>query len=116
MVNAWKHSPRTRMPITHLSEDEAANVAEWLLSQPRPQAQQERWNEVKVSDPDMETLKDLARVYLVRIVSRSEMDQFLGDKGLSQDRLRDLPTDEKALGLRLRKAANDDARRTELMR
>jgi mono/diheme cytochrome c family protein len=115
--NPWSHSPRTKMPKTHLTDEEAANVAEWLLSQPMPRGEKARWDKVQVPAPELNTLKDLARVYLVRIVSRSEMEQFLGDQGLPKDRLKDLPADEKALGLRLQKAkaAGEDARKKELM-
>jgi mono/diheme cytochrome c family protein len=105
--NPWLHSPRTKMPITHLTPQEAADVAEWLLSQPATELGED-WEKTQVATPDPETLKDLARVYLVRILSRSELNQFFTDKDvLDEGRLKDLPADEKALADRLRKAGSD---------
>ena len=50
------------MPITHLTAEQAAAVADWLLSQQNnPPAD---WKEVP--GPDMKTLRELALLYLVK--------------------------------------------------
>src|SRR5262249_5106884 len=80
ITNPQLHSPRSRMPVTHLDEKEAAAVAEWLLSQDPGQLLgkdwKKAWDNLTVARPTQNTLEDLAKVYLVRIVSRREMDQF----------------------------------------
>jgi len=76
------HHPRTRMPITHLTVDQAADVAAWLLSQPV-----EGWNQPDVPEPSHEALTELARVYLLKTpgVTRGDAEEIL--KG---DRRRDI--------------------------
>jgi len=48
--------PAARMPITHLTEQEAADVAEWLLSQ-EPQELGSDWSKLAVAKPDYKTLR-----------------------------------------------------------
>jgi len=63
------HSPRSRMPVTHMSDQEAADIAEWLLSQ-QPGHLGSGWNndkfwgndKLKIAPPAVGTLKSLARV------------------------------------------------------
>src|SRR5262249_29254435 len=68
-----RHSPRPRMPITHLSDQEAADIAAWLLAQDVPADKQGKapedlrgpnWDGLDVPAPDEAELKKLARVYL----------------------------------------------------
>lgn len=117
VTNPTLHSPRTRMPITHLTDQEAADVAEWLLSQDPaaldPQAWEE-WKKTQVPAPDEKTLEKLAEVYLVRIVSQRELKKFFKE-GLDETRAAELPADEKELAARLKKAGAGAARRGEMM-
>jgi cbb3-type cytochrome oxidase cytochrome c subunit len=90
------HSPRSRMPVTHLTATEAADVAAWLVAQPDQNAVGPGWKSVQVKEPDFATLQNLARVYLVRIVSQTNMGKL--EKGqLKKYVLDDLPREEKEL-------------------
>ena len=84
------------MPVTHLEPTQAADIAEWLLSQPAQDLGAE-WNDLTVAQPDQETLQDLARVYLVRMLSKSDMNNLLKGDKLSQGIVNDLPKDEQDL-------------------
>jgi mono/diheme cytochrome c family protein len=119
ITNPWLHSPRTKMPITHLDESEAAAVAEWLLSQEAAELGPD-WAKLQVAPPAYNDLKDLAKVYLVRIVTRREMDEFFKPEAFKKggplaDRVRDLPVDERALAERLEKAQNEKEQRAQTM-
>jgi mono/diheme cytochrome c family protein len=89
------HHPRTYMPVTHLTADQAADVATWLLSQ-EAQELGANWNNLKVADSSPDTFWELAKVYLERIMSRSELEA-LRQKKLGKDRIDSLPLDEKLL-------------------
>jgi mono/diheme cytochrome c family protein len=71
ILNPNIHFPRTRMPITFLNEQEAGDVALWLL------AQKPTWEAEDIPDPSLDTLKKLARVYLKRIRTKEEVDDLL---------------------------------------
>jgi hypothetical protein len=90
------HSPRSRMPVTHLTNIEAADVAAWLLSQPAIDEGPE-WRELTVLEPEEKDLRKLAEVFLVRILSRSDMDEFLKSGKLRSEVVADLPIEEKEL-------------------
>src|SRR5262249_47885760 len=69
------HSPRSRMPVTHLKVDQAADIAAWLLSQHDP-----NWDEQKNLDQvRLETITELARVYLLKApgMTRQRVDDIL---------------------------------------
>ncbi len=83
ILNPNIHHPRTRMPITQLSQQNAVDIANWLLSQPADGwTGQDPSASVSVSD-----LKKLARVYLFKAPGMTEEDMtaFLGD--LKDDKL-----------------------------
>lgn len=101
ILNPQVHHPRTRMPYTHLTPAEAADVAAWLLEQ-----KAEGWNQPDVPEPSTALLTELARVYLLKApgITRLDVDEILqkqGDahQGLSKDRVDPLPpdADERAL-------------------
>jgi mono/diheme cytochrome c family protein len=82
VLNPNVHHPRTRMPITHLTPEQAGHVADWLLSQDN--------DEVKswlagpdVPAPSFEDLRSLARVYLKKGagVGELEVEQVLKPAG-----------------------------------
>lgn len=81
VMNPKVHHPRTRMPVTHLGVDEAADVADWLLAQKVTD-----WNEADVPAPDTETLKELVKVALVKIMPLSEAEAVL-QNGFSKAQL-----------------------------
>jgi cbb3-type cytochrome oxidase cytochrome c subunit len=112
------HSPRSRMPVTHLANDEAADVAGWLLSQ-QPTDLGPEWQKVQKEDsagnlaalvfkedlkePAPSTLTQLANVYLTRVLAPYEIEKFhKGD--LSEERLRTLGQEETELGLKIHEA------------
>ena len=96
ILNPNIHSPRSKMPITHLTPEEAGSVAAWLLSQPA-----DDWSEPEVPDATPEALERLARVYLGKAPALSPDD--VNDifqpaeggkvKGLSPERVASLPWD-----------------------
>lgn len=91
IVDPHVHSPRSRMPVTHLTPQEAADIAAWLFSQAPnfPAA----WIDVKVSEPAKLDLQELAKVYLTRMLSKSDMEVFL--KGMSDEQLAKFRKDPK---------------------
>jgi mono/diheme cytochrome c family protein len=92
VLNPTVHYPRTRMPITHLTPEDASNVAEWLLSQPA-----EGWKSDDLPAPKEETLRDLAKVYLAKApgLTKEDAEKYLGPngKGLPKDYLENVPWD-----------------------
>jgi cytochrome c2 len=95
------HSSRTRMPYTHLTPEEAADVAAWLLHQPV-----EGWDQPDVPEPTSDMLTELARVYMLKApgMTRLDVDEILqkeGDarRGLSKERIQPLELDADERGL-----------------
>jgi cytochrome c2 len=74
VMNPNVYHPRTRMPITHLTPEEASDVAEWLLSQ-----KVEDWKEADPAAPTTDDLVALARVYLGKApgMTRADVDNIL---------------------------------------
>ncbi len=101
VLNPNVHHARTRMPVTHLKVNEAADIAEWLLSEKVTD-----WDEKDVAAPDRQALVALARVYLLKVqgMTRAEVDEYLpatGEaKGIPDERLKYLAVDadEQRLG------------------
>ena len=98
--NPTNHSPRgTCMPVTHLTDQEAADVAAWLLAQNIPvdektgkiaeDLQGPNWARMNVIAPENSDLKDLAKVYLDRTLAATEVADFFANK-LDRRRLKDL--------------------------
>jgi hypothetical protein len=73
------HSPRTLMPVTHLSFTEAADVAAWLLDQPVADTATD-WDRVQVPAARADTLKALARGSLEKVMSDDDIDKVLAGK------------------------------------
>lgn len=90
------HSPRSRMPITHLTPTEAADIAAWLLAQ-EPTDLGEDWKTLTVKEPGKEELHNLARVYLVRLLSKVDMNSLLEKGTIPAEVASDLPVEEKEL-------------------
>lgn len=82
IINPQAHSPRSRMPQTHLTPEEASDVAEWLMKQPAQEVGDD-WNTIKIDPPKRQELENLARVYLTRMLSESDMKRFF--KGVSKE-------------------------------
>ena len=93
------HHPRTRMPVTHLTVEQADDVAAWLLSQPVSD-----WSQENIPEPKPEALVDLARVYLLKApgMTREEADDILSGepnrrKGIADVSNLPLDSDERQL-------------------
>jgi mono/diheme cytochrome c family protein len=73
VMNPNVYHPRTRMPITHLSAEDASDVAEWLLSQGTD------WQGEDPKAPTTDELVALARVYLAKApgMTRKDVEDFL---------------------------------------
>lgn len=91
LLNPTVHSPRTLMPIVHLTLEEADAIAGWLLAQ-TPKADP-NWDGVTVNKPDTQTLKTMAQMYLRKagLVTR-EISEVL-DRGFSKEQLSFRPDD-----------------------
>lgn len=99
IINPQVHSPRSRMPQTHLTPQEATDIAAWLLEQDAEGLGAD-WANVAVPEPEPKELQDLARVYLTRMLSAADMDKFLAGnlKGVEWDVVKsDLTADEQEL-------------------
>ncbi|MCX7701453.1 MAG: c-type cytochrome [Gemmataceae bacterium] len=68
------HNPRTVMPDTQLSLDEANDVAAWLLSQ---KPAWERSAEEEVAPVDLRTLADMTEMYLKKVLTVAEVRDVL---------------------------------------
>ncbi|HEY7310242.1 MAG TPA: c-type cytochrome [Gemmataceae bacterium] len=95
VMNPTVYHPRTRMPITHLSPQQAADIAEWLLSQKVTD-----WDEKGPEQPTKKDLVALARLYLAKApgFTRVDVDAILpmtdGDlPGISDERRKGVPDD-----------------------
>jgi mono/diheme cytochrome c family protein/cbb3-type cytochrome oxidase cytochrome c subunit len=77
ILNPNVHYARTRMPVTHLKPEEAGDVAEYLLSAEIKRSEEADGTDPK--EPDVETLKRLARVYLTKApgMTRKKVDDVL---------------------------------------
>jgi mono/diheme cytochrome c family protein len=80
ILNPNVHHPRTRMPITHLTVDQAAEVAAWLMSQ-KPK----EWDVKDPAEPTKEALERLARVWLEKSTDAFVAKEVIANKGLTDD-------------------------------
>jgi mono/diheme cytochrome c family protein len=69
IMNPNIHHPRTRMPITHLSAEQASDIAEWLLGQ-----EVKDWEVPDPAAPKTEELVALAHVYLAKAPGITHQD------------------------------------------
>jgi mono/diheme cytochrome c family protein len=92
IMNPNIHHPRTRMPITHLTAEQAAAVADWLLSQevkgtdgPNP----EGWDVPDPTAPGTDDLVALARVYLAKApgMTHQDVEEILPPTGTTRQGL-----------------------------
>src|SRR5262245_14395572 len=88
VLNPASHNPRTYMPDTQLTLEQANDIAYWLLSQ---QVEWKQSDAEKVAAAETKTLEDMAQVYLKKVLTLSEVrDVFEVKKGISAGRLREL--------------------------
>jgi cbb3-type cytochrome oxidase cytochrome c subunit len=73
VLNPQFHHPRTRMPYTHLSPEEASAVADWLLSEGREAKGEEP---PPVANP-LRTYKELAQLYLSKVRNPDQVKAIL---------------------------------------
>jgi mono/diheme cytochrome c family protein len=99
IMNPTVYFPRTRMPITHLSVEQAAAVAAWLLSQSAAD-----WQPSELEQPKSKDLADLARVFMLKApgMTRQDVDDILKGPENAREGLKDLTglaldADERAL-------------------
>lgn len=81
LLDPQVHSPRSRMPITHLTDKEATDVATWLLAQKATDFGP-NWAALDIPAPEKKDLEDLAKVYLTRVLSEADMDSFFKNQKL----------------------------------
>lgn len=82
VLNPMIHHPRTRMPVTHLTEREAADVAAWLLTESEMWAEGEgkSFLAMNVPAPERQTLESMTRLLLRRTRSQQEVDDLIAPK------------------------------------
>jgi cytochrome c2 len=80
IMNPNIHSPRTRMPITHLDASQAADIAAWLLS-----LNPGEWDVADVDPPSTQVLQKMADMYLNKQMPRQEVRRVLEAHGLSPE-------------------------------
>ena len=101
VLNPNVHHPRTRMPVTHLSVKEAAEIADWLLSKRDP-----NWTPSKIGKPARKTLVELARSSLLKSpnIARQDVEgeNSVLEKGLSKAQLAKLSADADEIALAVR--------------
>src|SRR5262249_32464614 len=111
IMNPNIHHPRTRMPITHLTAEQAAAVADWLLSQevkgtdaPNPGG----WDVPDPAAPGTDDLVALARVYLAKApgMTHQDVEEILPPTGTTRPGL----TVERARLIREQSADADELR------
>jgi cytochrome c2 len=73
ILNPQVHHPRTRMPYTHLTGEEAAAVAAWLLSEGKDW----KGDEPPTLDNPLRTYKQLAKLYLSKVRNPQEVRAIL---------------------------------------
>jgi mono/diheme cytochrome c family protein len=79
IVDPKRHSPRTYMPVTHLTPVEAAAVADWLLSQPAD------WKPVDVPPLKVDALKKMAEIYLAKATTPQDARSLIENGGLTKE-------------------------------
>src|SRR5262249_52542825 len=81
ILNPNVHFPRTRMPVTHLTADEAGRIAAGLMSE-----SPKNWQQPGPVPPSDESLERLARVYLDKSMGgKLEGKTVIDSKGLTPD-------------------------------
>lgn len=94
--NPYLHSPRTKMPVVYMSDEEIMDLSAWMLAQPATEMGEE-WASINVEDPGEKAYYDLAEVYLVRMLSIDKLETLRETKTLDQRLVADLPPDEQQL-------------------
>ncbi len=107
LLDPQVHSPRTRMPNTMLTPNEATDIATWLLAQPGSDFGS-KWDTLAVPAPNSDDLQNLAKVYLTRLMSKSQMKELFETKEFPESLARDLPAEEREF-VETYKARGDDA-------
>jgi cbb3-type cytochrome oxidase cytochrome c subunit len=106
IVDPHVHSPRSRMPVTHLTPHEAADIAAWLFNPGPVPGVSEAFAE-KVPEPAKNELHALAKVYLTRMLSERDLKTFLA--GMSDEQLAKFRKDSKDVSDEWRLILNDVA-------
>jgi cytochrome c2 len=78
-----QYHPRTFMPVTHLDDRDASDVAAWLLSQKAD------WQAADVADPKGDAYERLARVFLNKQMSKLEADELF-EAGPSAEKIQNV--------------------------
>jgi mono/diheme cytochrome c family protein len=95
IMNPTVYHLRTRMPVTHLNEKDAGDVADWLLSQKVTD-----WDQKGPAEPALKDLVTLARVYLIKApgMTPQDVDDYLPVEaaerpGVLKERMDTMPPD-----------------------
>ena len=91
VLNPNIYHPRTRMPITHLTVQQACDVADWLLSQEVKPEELANWKDPEAPAP--EALLKLAKLYLAKApgMTSAKVDEILPDSAVDPNKNDDDP-------------------------
>src|SRR5207249_10151887 len=84
ILNPTVYHPRTFMPVTHLTIEQADQIAAWLLSNKDVPGPSEDVAQTLQHQPDRDTLQKLAAVYLRKVLTQREVKDTLAN-GLSEE-------------------------------
>lgn len=100
LLDPHVHSPRSRMPITHLTPKQAADIAAWLLDQ-NPTDFGPLWDtpQVAVNEPEHKTLSEMTQGYFKPLLSATNIKKLTENK-LDKDIASTLPQEERELALK----------------
>lgn len=96
--NPTAYHPRTFMPVTHLDDSQAGDIAAWLLSQ-----EAKDWNasDVPVPPEADKAFEKLARVWLSKSMDSIDVERIF-EKGASPEKLQSiLDADDQKIGAKL---------------
>lgn len=94
LLDPQVHSPRTRMPNTMLTPEQATDIANWLLAQPATDLGA-GWKNLNVPAPAKADLEGLAKVYLTRVLSQKDLDSLFTTAEIPEEVLNNLPLEER---------------------
>jgi len=92
------HSPRSRMPVTQLTVQQASDIAAWILDQP-PTDFGPKWETLTVAEPEQETLTAMIQAYFKPLLSDTNFKKLTENK-LDKDIASSLPQEERDLALK----------------
>jgi mono/diheme cytochrome c family protein len=115
IINPNLHHPRTRMPYTRVTDEEARDIADWLL------AQDSSYEGAEPKEPDIKAIVALARLHLAKApgMTTKDVDTFLPaegtEVGITAEKLKRLPRDAEEQKLNKADMTSEEKKRDALL-